>query len=285
LDVYHGLSNELPVNIRNFKGKKIVTIHDLIFLRYPDYYPFIDRYIYKKKFQMACQMADVVIATSQQTADDINFFFGTPPSKIKVIYQSCDERYAIKVDADSKDAVRQRYLLPPKFFLSVGTFEQRKQQIRMVQAFSKMKHSDDSLILIGKKTPYVDELRKVIHQYDLNHRIKILHHVPNEDLPALYSLAHAFIFASEYEGFGIPVLEALQTGTPLIVSHSSSLPEVAGKAAFYFPPHDTDALADLMNKVSDENFDREAFHEERMAQLLHFSKEALSKQLFEVYTH
>ena len=148
-DVYHGLSNELPFNIKQFNGKKIVTIHDLIFLRYPKLYSLIDRNIYNKKFRSACELADVIIATSEQTKNDIIEFYSVDSEKIKVVYQSCNQAFYNKTDKDAVKKIMSKYNLPENFLLYVGTIEERKNLLTILKALTIIK--DVPLVVVGKK--------------------------------------------------------------------------------------------------------------------------------------
>lgn len=249
LDVFHGLSNELPVGIDAFTGRKIVTIHDLIFMRYPNYYGNIDRYIYTRKFRYACEQADVVVATSEQTKQDIVLYIGTPKEKIKIGYQNCDDRFQEKATIENKQAVQQRYSLPDQFVLCVGTIEQRKNQLTVLQAFHQLNHPELKLVFIGKQTDYYTQLTDYIRKHQLEDKVLFLQRIPSDDLPVIYQQAKLFIYASEFEGFGIPVLEGLRSEVPVIAANASSLPEVGGNIALYFEPKDVSGLLACMNTV------------------------------------
>lgn len=249
LDVFHGLSNELPVGIDAFKGRKIVTIHDLIFMRYPNYYGNIDRYIYTRKFRYACEQADVVIATSEQTKQDIVLYFGTPKQKIKVGYQNCDTRFQAKATVEDRLAVQKKYSLPDQFVLCVGTIEQRKNQLTVLHAFHQLNYPELKLVFIGKQTEYYTQLIDYIDKHHLQDKVLFLQQIPTDDLPVIYQQAKLFIYASEFEGFGIPVLEGLRSEVPVIAANASSLPEVGGNMALYFEPKDVSGLLTCMNTV------------------------------------
>ena len=154
IDVYHGLSNELPFNIHKFMGKKIVTIHDLIFLRYPKLYPFLDRKIYNKKFQSSCDAADTIIAISAQTKKDIQEFYFIPEEKVKVVYQSCDEIFYKEFSIDEDNLIRSKHKLPAEYILYVGTIEERKNLLTLVKALKDVK--EIPLVVIGNKRKYLN---------------------------------------------------------------------------------------------------------------------------------
>ncbi|MES2558151.1 MAG: glycosyltransferase family 1 protein [Bacteroidota bacterium] len=249
LDVFHGLSNELPVGIESFTGKKIATLHDLIFLRYPNYYGNIDRYIYTRKFKYACEQADIVLAASEQTKQDIVHYFGTPKEKIKAAYQNCDDRFGQPATPEQKQSVTTTYALPELFALCVGTIEQRKNQLTVLKAFHALDHPTMKLVFIGKQTPYTNQLTAYIEQHGLQDKVIFLQGIPLSHLPVIYQLSGMFIYASEFEGFGIPVLEGLRSGVPVIAANASSLPEVGGNSAHYFEPNDVSGLLSCMKTV------------------------------------
>ncbi len=249
LDVFHGLSNELPVGIEQFKGQKLVTIHDLIFLRYPNYYKNIDRYIYTRKFKYACAEADTIIATSLQTQNDIVHYFGTAHSKIAVGYQNCSELFDQPTMAHLIKEVTNTYHLPEQYILCVGTIEQRKNQLTVLKAFHQLLHPTCKLVFIGKQTAYASELIEYCNQHQLTDAVIFLQDIPSQLLPAMYQLASAFVYASEFEGFGIPVLEGLRSNIPVIVANASSLPEVGGEYVLYFEPTDFIGLSNQLKKV------------------------------------
>ncbi|MFN9114149.1 MAG: glycosyltransferase family 4 protein [Bacteroidota bacterium] len=276
-DVYHGLSNELPLNISSFKGKKVVTIHDLIFLRYPHYYGRIDRWIYYKKFKLAAQHADVVIATSKQTADDINQFLGIPSSKIKVVYQDCDVQFSKEISLSEVENTKQKYNLNVPYYLCVGTVEERKNQLNVLKAFH-LSNCGMQLVFVGKPTSYLDQLTAYIQQHQFSNHVRFIHDASFADFPALYKGAKASVYASRFEGFGIPVLESLRCGTSVFAANTSSLVEVGGTLAHYFHPDDIETLSMFFNQsfLLDQNLS----YREHLRQ---FNGSTIAEQLLEIY--
>ena len=276
VDVYHGLSNELPANIKSFRGKSIVTIHDLIFLRYPQYYKPIDRRIYKRKFLQACVDADVVIAASAQTASDVQSFLGIDAQKVQVVYQNCDKQFDQKLTNKELELVRNKYQLPSHYFIYIGTIEPRKKQLLVLQAFHQANVSAH-MVFVGKQTEYAQQLHQYINQNNLNNRVHFIEGAAFEDFPALYQNAQMAIYASEFEGFGIPVLEAMRSGINVAVANTSSLTEVGGDAVLYFDTCEElvvilkNAQQTIINKGKVQN------------QLAKFSPKALLAQLLNAY--
>ncbi len=245
ISIYHGLSHELPFGIGRSKIKSVVTIHDLIFLRHPELFSFIDRKIYAKKFKYSCEVADSIIAISEQTKDDIIDLFNIAPEKIEVVYQGCDELFLKKYSEDDLETVKNKYSLPSEFILSVGTIEQRKNALLTIKALHKAK-IDIPYYILGKKTAYYNVLMEYIVKYNLSNQVKFLHGVPTEDLPLIYQQAKAFLYPSIYEGFGIPVLEALNSSVPVITGNSKCLVEVGGSSSLFI---DTSCVDDMINAL------------------------------------
>ncbi|MFI5222248.1 MAG: glycosyltransferase family 4 protein [Bacteroidia bacterium] len=283
LDVFHGLSNELPVGIEKFNGKKIVTIHDLIFLRYPDYYTNIDRYIYKNKFRHACEKADIICAASIQTKKEIIHFFSIDEHKIRVTYQNCDDRFSNPPDEKVRNEVIKKYLLLPKYILCLGTIEKRKNQHTVLKAFSQLDEPELKLIFIGKETDYSDQLHDFIELNRLESKVIFIPQIEIEFLPAFYRQAQAFVYASEFEGFGIPLLEAMRSGVPVIAANTSSLPEVCGDAAEYFSFNISSELARKMKLVLQDESKRIEMIVKGFEQAKKFDSEILMKELMGIY--
>lgn len=238
VQLFHGLSGELPRGIRQSGIKSVVTIHDLIFLRHPEYYHWLDTKIYAWKFQYTCREADCIIAISECTKQDVMEFGGVPDEKIKVIYQSCNPKYKEPLSADALNAVRQKFCLPQRFLLSVGTIERRKNLMLAVKALDLLP-MDVHLVAVGRQTDYVKEFPK-------SNRVHLLSGVSDEELAALYLLAEVFVYPSRYEGFGIPIIEAIHSGLPVVACTGSCLEEAGGPDNLYVGP---DAVEDFSHAV------------------------------------
>lgn len=240
IDLFHGLSNELPLNIISTNIPSVVTIHDLIFRHFPQYYKPIDRAIYDYKFRKAAQNATRIIAISQCTLRDLVELYNIDPSKIDVVYQGCDPIFNQPISEEEKKFIKNKYVLPERFIVSVGTIESRKNQLLAVKALQGLPN-DVKLIIIGKRTPYVREIENFIaSKRGISSRIKFLEGVPFKDLPILYALAKFSSYTSKFEGFGIPVIESLSTGTPVIAATGSCLEEAGGGGGVYIDPNNVD---------------------------------------------
>ena len=248
VQLYHGLSNELPLNIRRVSAvKSVVTVHDLIFRRLPGCYPFIDRLVYDYKFRRACRNADRVIAVSECTKRDIIKEYGVSPDKVTVIYQGCDPLFAQPVTVERVAEIRRKYSLPDKFIVSVGTIEERKNLLSVVKALLLLP-DDVHLVAVGRRTKYTALIDKYVVENGLEQRVRLLHGVPYADLPAIYQCADVFAYMSLYEGFGIPLLEALNSRVPVVAATGSCLEEAGGPGTLYVAPFDVEAIAAAVKK-------------------------------------
>lgn len=282
IDIYHGLSNELPVGIQHSGAKSIVTIHDLIFVRYPQLYPTIDRIIYDKKARYACKVADRIIAVSECTKRDLVYFYGVNPDKIDVVYQGCFDIFSEKVDTTKLEEIREAYDLPTKFILSVGSIEERKNLLLAVKALKDVP-KDVHLIAIGKQTKYAEQVRKYAIENGLTDRVRMMSSIPLSDLPAILQLSSLFVYPSRFEGFGIPIIEALSSGVPVIAATGSCLEEAGGPNSLYVDPDDDKHLALEMNRVLNDKVLRSKMISEGLEYVKKFDKRVCSEELMKVY--
>lgn len=275
--IYHGLSNELP--LKKSKVKKIVTIHDVIFRRAPHLYPFWDRLIYNWKTKRACALADKIIAVSEFTKKDIIRYYGVLADKIEVVYQDCHPQFGRPVEPSL--AIRAKYDLPTDYVLCVGTIEERKSQLTLVKAIEK---TDHQLVLVGRKTPYWKQIAAYLaDRSELSARVKVIDQADFSDFPALYGMARVFVYPSTLEGFGIPVLEALHVGTPVITTAGTVMEEALGDAGLLFKNNDSEDLTDKIKKLFMDNDLRMQCIERGKKQVLRFSKEKTITQLHHIY--
>jgi glycosyltransferase involved in cell wall biosynthesis len=286
IDLYHGLSNELPVNIDKHAIKSVVTIHDLIFKIYPQTYPLADRFIYDMKFRYACAHANRIIAVSECTKNDIVNFYHTDPDKIEVIYQSCDPLYYKAAGADEISSVRQRYGLPEDFLLYVGTLSERKNLLNLIRSYDILPPElRIPLVVVGRGEKYRDEAQRLIQKQNQESLFIWIDSLSdNLELRALYTCAKAFIYPSLYEGFGIPVVEALLCHTPVITSSAAALPEAGGPGSMYADPNDPAQIADSIGKVLHDNeFRRKMIETGYQYASLTFDSRRLTEQLMNSY--
>jgi glycosyltransferase involved in cell wall biosynthesis len=237
--------------------RSVVTIHDCIHLMFPQYLPSKLAYVYAKgSMWSASRKADRILTVSEASKRDILRFFDVPADKVSVIYNAIDERFLAAADAERMDLVRQRYQLDHPFVLYVGNIKPHKNIERLIDAFGRARGQcpdNLKLIIIGDEISKYPGLRQSVHKHKLDKHVRFLGFQPMETLAAFYRLARAFVFPSLYEGFGLPPLEAMACGTPVVTSNVSSLPEIAGGAALLVDPYDEDAIAaGIVRAVTDE---------------------------------
>ena len=283
IDIYHGLSNELPLNIRKQKrAKSVVTVHDLIFIRFPQYYQPADRRLYTYKYGMSCRNADAIVAISECTKRDIVNYFHIDPDKIHTIYQGCDPSFALPASEAEKQEAKERYRLPERYVLNVGSIEERKNALLAVKAMLRVPE-DVHLVIVGKRTPYTGKVERFIEENRLQGRVHLLHDVAFRHLPAVYQQAEVFVYPSRFEGFGIPVLEALHSQVPVIAATGSCLEEAGGPDSVYVRPDDVPGMASALNRLLDNPDERRyrAIQGKRFA--ARFSERQQAEQLINLY--
>ncbi|MBK9490878.1 MAG: glycosyltransferase family 4 protein [Haliscomenobacter sp.] len=283
IQLFHGLSNELPIGIRSMGIKSIVTIHDLVFKHRPDYYPLIDRAVYDIKFKYACRQADAVVAISESTKNDIVNFYGIRPEKIKVIYQSCDERFMQEKSPKLIDQILAKYQLPAEFMLYVGTISERKNLLGVVQAMSQLPASlNIPLVVIGQGKEYKAQVQHFLQKEGLS-QLVIFTQVDNDDLPAIFQKARIFLYPSRLEGFGIPVIEALFSRTPVISSKVSSLPEAAGPASWLVDPEEPLQITAGIERILSDDAYRKNMIDAGFQYAQSFRGEVVTEEMMDLY--
>lgn len=248
VDIFHGLSGELPIGIHATGIKTVVTIHDLIFMRHPEYYNPIDAAVYRAKFLLTCREADRIIAISECTKRDIMELGGVSGDRIDVIYQSCGQRFASPMAAERTEQTRQRLHLPERFILSVGTIEERKNIMLAAKALPMLPDSVH-LVAVGRRTKYTAKVEQAARKAGVADRLHILSGIGDDDLQAIYQLAESFVYPSRYEGFGIPIIEAIQSGLPVVACTGSCLEEAGGPDCLYTDPDDARAFAKAVRQT------------------------------------
>lgn len=282
VDIFHGLSGELPVGISKAGIPSVVTVHDVIFLRHPEFYNPFDVMLYKWKFRRTCREATRFIAISECTKLDIMELGGVPGERIDVVYQSCGTRFKTPVADGQRAAIRRRYGLPPRYILCVGTIEKRKNALLALQALEHLP-ADIHLVLVGRATPYTSAVTGYARSRSLTPRLHIITDLGNDDLPAVYQMAEVFVYPSRYEGFGIPIIEAIQSGLPVVAAKGSCLEEAGGPDSLYI---DADRPAELAAAVGQMLRGAE-FREARIARsrdyVARFENTAAAHKVMEVY--
>lgn len=277
-DIFHGLSGELPLKWDKKPIKKIVTIHDLIFERYPQYYSFFDRKIHFWKFRKAANSADTIIAISEQTKRDIIQFLKVPESKIEVIYQGCHKAFKEQQSEEFIQKTKEKYSLPEKFILNVGTVEERKNLLNVVKA---LKDTNIPLVVVGKKTKYFRKVEQFVQQHKIS--VQFLEGVSMDELAAIYKLADIFVYPSFFEGFGIPVIEALFSKTVVITSNTSCLPEAGGPDSVYVDPENHLDIQSKIKFLWDNESERKRRADKGFYFVQQFNDEPIANNLMNLY--
>ena len=294
VDLFHGLSNELPKGISKTGVKSVVTVHDLIFERFPETYNFDERYVHRWKIKQACREADAVIAISKQTKEDLINFYKIPEKKIFICYQTCSSIFQHTVSDEEKKAVKERYGLPDKYFLFVSSITARKNLITVAKAMALLKDKMNiPLVVIGNGNKEKIAIKKFAADNGIANNLILLNEktvsketgfTSSADFPAIYQQALALVYPSIFEGFGIPLLEAFYGSLPVISSDASSLPEVAGDAALYFSPDDIETLAGHMLQISSDNNLVNELKMKGLKRSLLFTAEQHAKDVMNVYS-
>lgn len=272
LDIYHGLSNEIPLN-RNSKTRYIVSIHDVIWLKMPETYKAIDRFIYTQKTAHACKYSDKIIATSEQTANDIQTYFKVKENKIHVLYQTVEQLALNQLPSP----------INGPYFVYLSSFEKRKNHLLLIEAFAKI-HSQTNrkLILAGRAGKTLDTCNKMIQSLGLADKIILKIGISETEKIQLLQHADAFVYASENEGFGIPLIETALHNTPLILNNIPVFNELAGENALYFNIHNTTELAHILLNFNKSTSDLNAqILKNKLTIDLH--PKTLSEQLAKIY--
>jgi glycosyltransferase involved in cell wall biosynthesis len=248
LEIFHGMSHELPLGIEKTGVRSVVTVHDLIFMRFPEYYSRIDAKIYFRKLEHACRVSDHIVAISDQTRKDLVSFLNLSPEKISVIHQGCNPYFWNNYSKEFFEEIRTRHNLPGRYLLYVGTIEERKNLLGIVKALH-VSNINIPLVVIGRK---VNSYYKKVLNYISVHRLSNIifpEQISNSELPAIYQNAECFIYPSLFEGFGIPIIEALISKTPVITSQGGCFAEAAGPAGLYVNPHNPEEIGEAVLRI------------------------------------
>ncbi len=281
-DIFHSPDFTLPPL---WRARGILTVHDLTFMHYPDCAPpGLVSYL-KSAVPRSVRRARLILADSESTKRDIVELLGTPPNKVRVVYAGVGPEFAPVTQEDILAGVRTRYNLTWPFVLNVGTLEPRKNHLRLIRSFAQLlpHHPDLRLVLVGGKGWLYEDVQAEVARLKLQGRVVFPGFVADADLPALYSLASVFAYPSLYEGFGLPVLEAMACGTPVVCSNASSLPEVAGDAALLVDPTDVEALARALDQGLSDQPMRQAMRTRGQAQAARFTWSAAARTLLDAY--
>jgi len=276
LDVYHGLSNELPFTITSSKVRAVVTMHDLIPFKDESFQKIFDIITTKRKMWKACKNADSIVAISEQTKRDILHFFNTKENKIHVVYQPVG-LHSTKANLD----VVKKFSLPPHYILQVGTVEYRKNIQVILQAMIKINDPGLHYVVVGRKKSFQKSLASYGGNHGLGGHVHYMDAVSDEDLAGMYECAAAVMYPSMYEGFGLPIIEAIRFGKPVLTTKGGCFEEAGGPGAYYCDTESIDEVADTIQKIL--NTDSSAMIEAGQKYILRFNSKSAADGLMAVY--
>ena len=285
IDLFHAPHYVLPPLT---PCKAVVTIHDCIHLRFPQYLPnrLGQAYAWSSMW-VATHRASRVLTVSEASKRDILHYYSIPEQRIDVIYNAIDDRLGEEPSPEDIERVRDRYQLNAPYVLYAGNIKPHKNLERLIEAFHMLRQDPDlahvKLLIIGDEISKYATLRRAVHRYKLHKYVRFFGFVPDKTLAVLYRLARVFVFPSLYEGFGFPPLEAMASGTPVITSNVSSLPEVVGDAALLIDPLDPVAIADAMRRVLMDSDLREDLRRRGLLRVKEFSWERSVRRVREIY--
>lgn len=283
-DVFHAPHYVMPPAV---SCRSLVTIHDCIHLAFPQYLPSRAAYVYARaSMWSAAHRSRRILTVSEASKRDIIRFLNVPPEKIVVVYNAIDERFRVTPSEEAIARVRERYQLDHRFVLYVGNIKPHKNLVRLIEAFDRLRKcgfDELTLLIIGDEISKLPSLRRAVHSHKLHKHVRFLGHLPDDTLAILYRLAAVFVFPSLSEGFGLPPIEAMACGAPVVTSNVSSLPEVTGGAAVLVDPYDIESIADGIARVLSDPVLREELRVKGIARALEFSWERSVSRTREIY--
>jgi len=262
----------------------VLTVHDLIGMLFPQNLPPVARFYWSHWLPWSVRRADRIIADSEHTRRDIVRLMHIPADRITVIPLGVDRHFRPLEDPVSLNSLRQKYALPSNIILYLGTLEPRKGLDTLVVAYATLADKiPHALVIAGKRGWYTEALFRQVRESGLEARVHFTDYIPDADMPGLLNLADVFVFPSRYEGFGLPPLEAMACGTPVITSNASSLPEVVGAAGLQVPPDDVAALAQAIRRVLEDAALRARLRADGLARATSFTWEETARRTVQVY--
>ncbi len=281
VDIFHGLSHSLPDKISRLNVPTVVTMHDLIYMKNPEFHPLIDRISYSEKYTRACREADRIIAISQATKFDIVEFMEIDENKIDVVHQTCNSVFSQPIPQELIEKVQRKYALPSQFMLTVAALEKRKN-IELVLRAMKDK-VDMPFVVVGPESPYQSQLYELAQELHVNDRFKIINDIPIEEVSAFYKLASVMIYPSFSEGFGLPILEAMTVGVPVVASNLAVFHEVGDTAIEYVTPTEVDELSEVLLSILNSEEKQKQMSIAGKMQAEKFKPEVIAQNIWKVY--
>lgn len=286
VDIFHGLSNELPLNIAKAGIPSVVTIHDVIYRTLPYCYNAPDRVLYDFKYGHSCRNATAIIAISECTKRDIMRFYNVPEEKIEVIYQGCHSSFVPATDKDTVKADKELVSslnLPKRYIIQVGTIERRKNALLSIRALAAIADKELHLVLVGRSGPYLNKVMDEARRLNVADRISVRSDIPFSQLPAVVRNAEIALYPSYYEGFGLPVLEAISCGVPVVAATGSCLEEAGGEDTIYVAPDDVIAMKEAIEGILSNTHLAEQMKERGLRYAKRFSNDTVARNTHLLY--
>ena len=282
VELYHGLEGRLPYGLRRRGIRSVVSVHNLISLRFTKYYNIFERVIEYIRLSSACHRADRIIAASEATRRDIAHLLGVSHEKIDVVYEGCNPLYSREISDEEVAAVRKKYDLPERYILNIGDMVERKNFGLIVEAMAELP-DDINLVVVGEQTSYTKRVKRRLKVLGFENRVHFRRNVATQDRAALYKGADIFINPSRFEGFSVEILEALSVGVPVIATRGSSLEEAGGKHSIYVSDRDCGELVEAIERLSSDEQLREKMIEEGKHHVTHFRSEVAAYNIMKCY--
>jgi glycosyltransferase involved in cell wall biosynthesis len=269
------------------KGKKIVTVYDLFFMDFPFMTDRETRQNFATRIKDSLLKADGIVAISEFTKTQLLERFALDEKKVKVIYLGLGREFHTDISAEEEDEVRKKFSLPPSFILFVGAIEPRKNLLKLIEALKIIheNHKEILLVIVGQKGLDSKNLEKKIDQLELRDWVKMMDYLPDKEVRAFYRLASVFAFPSLCEGFGLPLLEAMAIGLPIVTSKSSAMPEIAQDVALYFHPENPEDMADKLILVLRDEELRKTMSEKGKKRALDFDWNTTAAETLSFYEY
>lgn len=280
-DVFH-CQYILPPRVRL---KTVITVHDLAHERHPELSPHLERMRMRTLVPWSARRADHIITVSEYSANDLVSFYSVPRSKITVAYQAPSPMFKPRDSSSAKVRLERDYGIRSPFILYVGRLQARKNLVRLTEAFARVhnEHGELKLVLVGKPDLGYDKLRARISELSLSDTVIFPGYISSDDLPLFYNGAEMFVFPSLFEGFGLPVMEAMASGVATITSNGSCLAEIAGNGALLIDPVSVDSIAEAMRRILDDADLRHELIERGLHRSACFSTARFTAKILDVY--
>ena len=282
LDLLHSPHYTRPLRL---PCRSVVTLHDMTFFLFPELHTLPKRYFFRRMIRFSARSADALLTISESTRQDAMRMLGIAPERIHTTLLAALPEHQLVTDPGRRQAVRQRYNLPENFILYVGVLEPRKNLPALFQAFARLRSRfpDYRLVIAGKPGWMVEQINSQLEALQLGNAVHFTGYVQAEDLPVVYNLARVSVYPSLYEGFGLPVLESLACGTPVITTTVSSMPEVAGEAGLLVPPGDIPALEAALDRLLSDPAECERRSRLGLEHAKKFTWERTAQETYQVY--